>query len=225
MHRTTLFRWIAALLPAVVLPALAGLFAPATADADDPAAAVRHLAPADVAAAVGRVTSLAADPAFASLAPTLGRGLTATMLLPPAEAALLARIHTTVRGPDVVAVAEALRRSAGGRNHADYWDHFARAQQHAGYTIGGATAIAGVWTVLVVPGIQRCGADANCVAFWVLLGAGLSASGASYTAFEGVAAALQVAAFAQSAGYIGYALVTWVVVCVYAGQQCDRPPV
>ena len=225
MHRTTLFRWIAALLPAVVLPALAGLFAPVSADADDPAAAVAALAPEGVGAAVTRVTTLAADPAFASLAPTLGRGLTTTKLLSAAEAALLARIHTTVRGSDVVAVAEALRSAAAGRNHADYWYHFARAQQHAGYTVGGATAIAGVWTVLVVPGIQRCGADANCVAFWVLLGAGLSAAGASYTAFEGVATALEAAAFAQSAGSIGYALVTWVVVCVYAGQQCDRPPV
>ena len=216
MYRTTSFRWIAALLPAVLLPALAGLFAPAVADDGDAAA---------VTVAIDRVTALAADPAFASLAPALGRGLAPARLTTPAETALLTRVHTVVRTAEVVAVAEALARAAGTRSHGDYWDHFARAQQHAGYTVGGATAIAGVWTVLVVPGIQRCGADANCVAFWVLLGAGLTAAGATYTAFEGVATALEVAAFAQSAGYIGYALVTWVVVCVYAGQQCDRPPV
>ena len=196
----------------------------------DPGTAVRVLDANRVEATVGELSMLAADPAFASLAPTLSAspgplgGLT-TNAAAAAETALLERINTIVRGPDVAAVAAALQASAGARNHADYWDHYARAQQHAGYTVGGAVAVATVWTVLVVPGIQRCGTDANCVAFWVLVGAGLSAAGATYTAFEALATGLEVVAFAQSAGYIGYALVTWIVVCVYAGQQCDRPPV
>ena len=172
--------------------------------------------------------AITATPGFSRLAPTIrptvGGDLTAP-IASGADAALLGRINDLASSDGVAAIAAVLDRQAGTRNHSDYWAHYYDAQQNLNATIGGINAAVGVWTVLVVPGIQRCGADANCIAFWILIGEGLTVVAATYTAGKAADTALDLAAFAQSGGAIGYRLLTWVVVCVYAGQQCDQPPI